>query len=627
MKQKILRLICHKFSLLALLASSSLLNAATTVSNDITDNTIWSKAGSPYILTDYIFVKSGFTLTIDAGVLVQANEGSADGAPALIVTQGAKIDAQGTANEPIIFTSILDDGSLTKADKGLWGGLIILGKAPINSNGKSNADNTPLTNQIEGVPDKSAISGRDLTANGSADYGGTDENDNSGTLKYISIRHGGAEIGAGNEINGLTLGGVGAGTTIEYVDVFANKDDGIEFFGGTVSAKYLSVCFVGDDSFDFDEGYNGYLQFLVSIQDENSNRAFEWDGSTESDDRKADTSTLPDYTNAIISNATAIGAGKDVTSKHEDNNVGLEIRDNGAGNVWNSIFTEFSKSIMDLEDSAADSKGTQGTTDPSVWGSQALLQDGVLAFAGNLFWNGGKGNTALGTAEDDQKVADVIGQAIFSNSFDIDPLLVDDISADGVVNPVPGSTSPAASGAATISADLLAGLTQTTYRGAFDPSGTNWMYGWTKLGELGTPAVKNSSVFLNTDIMNISTSGFVKTDAKMAAGFIISGSESRKVLITGKASLETDVDPLTNPKLTVQPLDRKSTSGYNADWSTSSDKDAIEKTGFMATASNSDAAVILTLAPGAYVADVETEDSDEGQALVEVFDLDLIESL
>ena len=627
MKQKINRLIRHKFHLLALLASSSVLNAATNVADDITSNTTWNKAGSPYILTDYIFVKDGVTLTIDAGVLVQANEGSADGAPALIVTQGAKIDAQGTANEPIIFTSILDDGSLTKADKGLWGGLIILGKAPINSNGKTNPDNTPLTNQIEGVPDQSAISGRDLTANGSADYGGTVTNDNSGTLKYVSIRHGGAEIGAGNEINGLTLGGVGSGTTIEYVDIFANKDDGIEFFGGTVSAKYLSVCYVGDDSFDFDEGYNGYLQFLVSIQDENSNRAFEWDGSTESDDRKADTSTLPDYTNVIISNATAIGAGKDVTSKHEDSNVGLEIRDNGAGNVWNSIFTEFSKSIMDIENSAGDSKGTQGTTDSSVWGSQALLQDGVLAFAGNLFWNGGKGNTALGTAEDDQKVADVIGQTSFSNSFDVDPLLIDDNSSDGVVNPVPSSSSPAATGAATISSALLAGLTQTTYRGAFDPSGTNWMYGWTKLGELGTPAVKNSSAFLGTDIMNISTSGFVKTDAKMAAGFIISGTESRKVLVTGKMSKETGVDVLNNPKLTVQPLARDSISGSNTDWSTSSDKADIEATGFMANSPDTDSAVILTLAPGAYVADVETEDSDEGQALVEVFDLDLINSL
>ena len=108
MKQKINRLIRHKIHLLALLASSSLLNAATNVADDITSNTTWNKAGSPYILEDYIFVKSGVTLTIDPGVLIQAEEGSADGAPALIVTQGAKIDAQGTANEPIIFTSILD---------------------------------------------------------------------------------------------------------------------------------------------------------------------------------------------------------------------------------------------------------------------------------------------------------------------------------------------------------------------------------------------------------------------------------------------------------------------------------------------------------------------------------------
>ena len=626
MKQKINRLIRHKFSLLALLASSSLLNAATDVADDITSDTTWSKAGSPYTLQDYIFVKTGVTLTIEPGVLIQAIQGSADGAPALIVTQGAKIDANGTANEPIIFTSALDDGSLTKADKGLWGGLIILGNAPINSNTGDIDDDNPLTNQIEGVPEKSAISGRDLTTNGSANYGGTDENDNSGVLRYVSIRHGGAEIGAGNEINGLTLGGVGNGTTIEYVDVFANKDDGIEFFGGTVSAKYLSVCYVGDDSFDFDEGYTGYLQFLVSIQDENSNRAFEWDGSTESDDRKADTSTLPDYTNVIISNATAIGAGKDVTSKHEDSNVGLEIRDNGAGQVWNSIFTEFSKSIMDIEDSAEKSNGTQGTTDSTVWGSQALLQDGILAFAGNIFWNGGKGNTALGTAEDDAKVAAVLEAAGSGNSFDADPLLIDDISSDGVVNPVPTASSPATTGASTIDG-ALTGLTQTTYQGAFDPSGTNWMYGWTKLGELGTAAVKSSSAFLNTKLMNISTSGYVTTSAKMAAGFIISGSESRKVLVTAKSSKEQNVDTLNNPKLTVQPLARTSTTGENTDWTTSSDKDEIEASGLMANSPDTDSAVVLTLEPGAYVADVETEDSDEGQALVEVFDLDLINSL
>ena len=118
-------------------------------------------------------------------------------------------------------------------------------------------------------------------------------------------------------------------------------------------------------------------------------------------------------------------------------------------------------------------------------GISSLTSKWVLAFAGNIFWNGGKGNTVLGTAENDQVVADVIGQASFSNSFEVDPLLFDDISADGTINPIPSSSSPAASGAATIDTALV-GLTQTTYRGAFDPTAPNWMYGWTKLGELGS---------------------------------------------------------------------------------------------------------------------------------------------
>jgi hypothetical protein len=191
---------------------------------------------------------------------------------------------------------------------------------------------------------------------------------------------------------------------------------------------------------------------------------------------------------------------------------------------------------------------------------------------------------------------------------------------------VPNSSSTAASGASTIDGALTE-LTQTAYQGAFDPGATNWMYGWTKLGELGTAAVKSSSAFLDTKLMNISTSGYVTTSAKMAAGFIISGSESRKVLVTAKSSKEQNVDTLNNPKLTVQPLARTSTSAENTDWTTCSDKDEIDESGFIADSPDTDSAVILTLEPGAYVADVETEDSDEGQALVEVFDLDLINSL
>jgi hypothetical protein len=362
--------------------------------------------------------------------------------------------------------------------------LIILGNAPINSNG-SNTDNSPLTNTIEGVPTTSGISGKSIPASYSQ-YGGTNAADNSGVLQYVSIRHGGAEIGSGNEINGLTLGGVGNGTTIDHIEVFANKDDGIEFFGGSVNAKFLSVAYVGDDSFDFDEGYNGHLQFLLSIQDESSNRAFEWDGSTESDDLKAATSTLPDYSAPVISNVTAIGIGKTGTSTHTDKNVGLEIRDNAGGQVWNSIFTEFSKSIMDVEDSGS-SKGTQSTTDSAVYGSQALMQNGVLVFQGNLFYNGGHtdGNTASGTAEGDSVTAAAISATDRNNTFATDPLLTDIDDADGSLSPFPTSSSPALTGANTLANTSF--LTQTTFRGAFSAS-NNWLNDWTKIDAAGITA-------------------------------------------------------------------------------------------------------------------------------------------
>ena len=153
---------------------------------------------------------------------------------------GAKIDAQGTASSPIIFTSVADDiesgqvvsPNLTPDLAGLWGGLIILGNAP----GSFAGDVTEI--QIEGIPPSDT--------NGL--YGGTDVSDNSGVLKYVSIRHGGANIGEGNEINGLTLGGVGSGTVIENIEVVANQDDGIEWFGGTVDVKNVVVWNAGDDA-------------------------------------------------------------------------------------------------------------------------------------------------------------------------------------------------------------------------------------------------------------------------------------------------------------------------------------------------------------------------------------------
>ncbi len=238
-----------------------------TISSNITTNTTW-KTGKTYILASRIAVVDGVTLTIEPGVVVKGEAGSAANATALLIARGGRLMAEGTASSPIIFTSTADQiqpGSIASPNMdpaldGLWGGLIILGKAPISPKGSAEAF------QIEGIP----------TSDPNGLYGGTVANDNSGSIKYISIRHGGTNIGEGNEINGLTLGGVGSGTTIENVEVIANQDDGIEFFGGTVSVKNALVWNNGDDALDTDQAYAGTVDNFVIINP--GDKAFELDG-------------------------------------------------------------------------------------------------------------------------------------------------------------------------------------------------------------------------------------------------------------------------------------------------------------------------------------------------------------
>ncbi|MEZ4799223.1 MAG: hypothetical protein R2809_05460 [Flavobacteriales bacterium] len=144
--------------------------------------------------------------------------------------------------------------------------------------GSATLNSTPGETQIEGIPETEP---RGI-------YGGSNDTDDSGILRYVSIRHGGTDIGAGNEINGLTLGGVGSGTVIEHIEVFANADDGMEFFGGTARVKWATVAFCGDDSFDYDEGWRGYGQFWFTVQDpadlSGGDRGGEHDGGTDPED-------------------------------------------------------------------------------------------------------------------------------------------------------------------------------------------------------------------------------------------------------------------------------------------------------------------------------------------------------
>jgi hypothetical protein len=244
-------------------------DANVQITSNITTNTTW-ETGKVYVLAGRIAVTSGVTLTIQPGVIVKGEVGSGANATALLVARGAKIMAEGTVTQPIIFTTVADEiqpGQIASPNleptlEGLWGGLMIMGKA----RGSFAGDVAEI--QIEGIP----------ASDTNGLYGGNDDADDSGVLRYVSIRHGGANIGEGNEINGLTLGGVGSGTVIENIEVVANQDDGIEWFGGTVSVKNALIWNSGDDAIDTDQAWAGTLDNFIVICGTNTDHALEIDG-------------------------------------------------------------------------------------------------------------------------------------------------------------------------------------------------------------------------------------------------------------------------------------------------------------------------------------------------------------
>ncbi|NND94791.1 MAG: hypothetical protein HKN45_07970 [Flavobacteriales bacterium] len=247
-------------------------NDNVIISSAITSDTQWTN-DNIYELDGRIAIEAGATLTIQEGTVIKGQAGSGPNASALLIARNAKLIAEGTADLPIIFTSVADELSqvdvaagnfaspnLDPTLNGLWGGVIVLGNAPISASAE--------TVSIEGIP----------TTDANGLYGGSDPVDNAGasSLRYISIRHGGSNIGAGNEINGLTLGGVGSSTVIENIEIVSNQDDGVEFFGGAVNASNLIVWNVGDDGIDTDQSWSGTLDNFVVITP--AGHCFELDG-------------------------------------------------------------------------------------------------------------------------------------------------------------------------------------------------------------------------------------------------------------------------------------------------------------------------------------------------------------
>ena len=226
----------------------------------ITEDTYWY-ADTAYEMAGKVVVEEGVTLFIEAGTVVKARDGQGSLSTALIIAQGGKVQATGTTEAPIVFTSIYDNGTnLDETDMGLWGGIVVLGYAPISADA--------ATALIEGLPANEPF----------AVYGGNNIHDNSGVLEYVSIRHAGTLLGDGNELNGLTLGGVGSATVIDNIEVVGNLDDGIEFFGGTVNASNLLVWAQGDDAFDIDQAYAGTISNFVNVEGTESDHALEIDG-------------------------------------------------------------------------------------------------------------------------------------------------------------------------------------------------------------------------------------------------------------------------------------------------------------------------------------------------------------
>ncbi len=408
------------------------------ISGYITNNTTWSKENI-YLLTGFVYVTNGATLTIEPGTLIKGDKFSKG---ALIVSRGAKLMADGTAAEPIIFTSNGPTGFRTYGD---WGGIILLGKATINQAGGEAI--------IEGGVDD---------GQGNGTYGGgtaPDDNDNSGVLRYVRIEFPGIAFAPNNEINGLTCGGVGRGTVLEHIQVSYSGDDSYEFFGGTVNAKYL-IAFRGlDDDFDTDNGYSGKLQFLYALRDPNIADISGSNGFESDNDATGSTNTPS--THALFSNVTI--AGPKVTSSSAFNasyKRGAHLRRNTQASIYNSILMGYPSGIM-VDGAAAEANATAGVLQ---------VRNTILSGCANSF------EVASGSTFD---ISTWFNTPAYSNTIltaNTDVMLTDAFNL-AAPNAVPAAGSPALSGADFSVANLTDPFFEAVnFRGAFGT--TDWTTGW-----------------------------------------------------------------------------------------------------------------------------------------------------
>jgi hypothetical protein len=409
------------------------------------------RAINTYILKGLVFMTNNTTMTIEPGTNVKGQFNDPIGG--LVITRGSKLIADGTLDKPIVFTS-----SSPTPRSGDWAGIVLLGKAPTNASFNGQAG----VGEIEGGINDAAGNGL---------YGGADANDNSGILRYVRIEYAGFAFLPDKEINSLTMGGVGAGTTIDYVQVTYAKDDAFEWFGGTVNCKHLIAYKTQDDDFDTDNGYSGKVQFGLIIRDSSvadisRSEAFE-------SDNDANGSTIAPLTAPIFSNITAIGPLATLNNNGSSLFLaGAHIRRNSQLSIFNSVFLGWPVAIL-LD-------GSRGRpTDLNLADSTLRLRNNI--FAGNKVNYRYAASSTVPTGATDATITALL--ATFNNSTLTN---VDDARITSPFNYnnydfQPFGTSPAATGG--LFADpKLNGFTAVPFRGAIGPSGADatWHKGWTR---------------------------------------------------------------------------------------------------------------------------------------------------
>lgn len=424
------------------------------LSGKITSN-LTLKANNIYKLRGLVYVTNGATLTIEPGTKIV---GEADKNGALIITRGSKIMAEGTASNPIIFTS-----EKPSPKRGDWAGLVILGAAPTNAS-------------FNGQAGVGEIEGGINNTEGLGLYGGTNAADNSGVLKYVRVEYAGYAFLPDKEINGITFGGVGSGTTVDYVQVSYANDDSFEWFGGTVNCSHL-IAYKGlDDDFDTDNGYSGKVQFGIAVRDSqvadvSGSNAFE-------SDNDANGSSLTPKTSATFSNMTIIGP---INSSSTSTNVGtinslfqnaLQIRRNSAISVFNSVFTGYPVGLF--------IDATKGTpTDNNIANSSLAFENNIIAGAVTPLKYG-----ASTSSPTNYTLADLTtwytshGNSTLTYTADV-KLTNAWAPAGTTPNFSPASGSPLLTGGVFTNTKLTSWFTSVTYRGAVKDGTDTWYAGWT----------------------------------------------------------------------------------------------------------------------------------------------------